>query len=83
MTAKRINGFLEIKSDEISYYKKAGLVWMFYHPDCGLGSLEDHNVTEHEDGTITVIPSILITTKHKGKKVTVHGYLTKGVWKPC
>ncbi len=48
-----------------------------------LGTLGDgqgnkgHKVTEHEDGTITASPSILITT-HEG---TWHGYLEKGVWR--
>lgn len=38
------------------------------------GSLVDHTVIEHEDGTITVEPSIL---SHDGK---YHGYLRRGVW---
>lgn len=38
-----------------------------------------HNVVEHEDGTITVSPSILIT-RHDGRW---HGYLERGVWREC
>jgi hypothetical protein len=41
------------------------------------GSLARHTVTEHEDGTITVSPSILIAT-HVG---TWHGYLEHGIWR--
>jgi len=38
-----------------------------------------HIVTEHEDGTITVFPSILIT-RHDG---SWHGYLERGIWRQC
>ena len=44
----------------------------------GMGSLGNHAVVEHEDGTITVSPSILITGHH-GKQW--HGYLERGVWR--
>ncbi len=38
-----------------------------------------HKVTEHEDGAITVSPSILISS-HSG---SWHGYLERGVWRTC
>lgn len=41
---------------------------------CGAGILSDHTVTEHEDGTITVSPSILMPGFW-------HGYLERGVWR--
>lgn len=44
----------------------------------GMGNLASHEVTEHEDGTITVSPSILVTG-HFDK--TWHGYLERGVWR--
>ena len=44
----------------------------------GQGSLGNHTVVEHEDGTITVSPSILIGGHH-GKQW--HGYLERGVWR--
>ncbi len=44
-----------------------------------MGSLEAHTVTEHDDGTITVSPSILLDDWEFGKW---HGYLIKGEWKP-
>lgn len=47
-------------------------------PGFGMGSLNNHDVTEHEDGTITVSPSILCTG-HNGKQW--HGYLERGVWR--
>ncbi len=43
------------------------------------GDLADHAVTEHEDGTITVSPSILIELSVG----TWHGYLERGVWREC
>jgi len=46
----------------------------------GMGSLENHEVVEHEDGTITVSPSILIEQPPIG---TWHGYLERGVWREC
>jgi hypothetical protein len=45
---------------------------------CGMANLGNHNITEHEDGTITVSPSILITGHH-GKQW--HGYLERGIWR--
>lgn len=46
-----------------------------------LGSLKNHEVTEHEDGTITVSPSILITGYDGDSQVTWHGYLERGQWR--
>jgi len=43
------------------------------------GCLGNHKVVEHEDGTITVSPSILIKT-HLGNW---HGYLEQGIWREC
>jgi hypothetical protein len=44
----------------------------------GLGALGKHQVIEHEDGTITVSPSILIS-HWEGR--SWHGYLERGVWR--
>lgn len=41
------------------------------------GSLRSHQVTEHEDGTITVNPSILCGD---GEGNSWHGWLIKGEW---
>lgn len=80
--AKRIKGFEELDSNAICYWKASDR-WMLYFPRCGVGDLSLHTVTEHEDGTITVTPSILTKGHDNGKQTTVHGYLTKGVWNPC
>lgn len=42
-----------------------------------LGGLRNHTVVEHEDGTITVSPSILIS----GWREQWHGYLERGIWR--
>jgi hypothetical protein len=50
-----------------------------------MGNLSAHTVTEHEDGTITVHPSIKISTSMDGGvtwKELYHGWLVKGVWTP-
>jgi hypothetical protein len=81
--AYRVTGWGEANSDfndtKICYWKN-GNDWMLYLPKCGAGNLKLHTVIEHEDGTITVTPSILVTGHEKGEKIIRHGYLTKGVW---
>lgn len=57
-----------------------GTLWYCMTPDGSLGNLGDHTITEHEDGTITVSPSILIS---EGSKQLWHGYLEHGVWREC
>lgn len=39
-------------------------------------------ITEHEDGTITVHPSIL-TTSREDPGLNWHGFLVKGVFRSC
>lgn len=63
-----------------------GTVWGYYSPDGnGIGTLVQHTVREHEDGTISVRPgdgssnSIL----HQGARDDVwHGYIEHGEWRP-
>lgn len=50
--------------------------WWCRPPKGGCGILGDHQVTEHEDGTITVSPSILMPGQW-------HGYLERGVFREC
>ncbi len=61
-------------------YWRSGGVWYCGVPEdgCGLGNLTRHTVVEHEDGTITVSPSMLVTTGHGHGW---HGYLERGVWR--
>lgn len=47
-------------------------------------NLAGHDVTEHEDGTITVSPSIAVSTRRAGQDIRLwHGYLERGVWREC
>jgi hypothetical protein len=63
-----------------SYWKR-GSTWFAITPNGHLGNLAGHTVTEHEDGTITVSPSILVSTT---KNVELwHGFLERGVWRSC
>ena len=54
------------------YGKDNNGLWWVRPPKGGAGVL-DHEVVEHEDGTITVSPSIL------GPEY--HGFLERGVWR--
>lgn len=53
--------------------------WYGCTPSGWIGSLRAHTIVEHEDGTISVTPSILV---HEGaaERRQWHGYLTNGQW---
>lgn len=53
--------------------------WHCVTPNGRLGNLRGHQVTEHDDGTITVQPSILV--QRPGTDDGWHGYLERGVWR--
>lgn len=53
--------------------------WMCNTPNGHLGDLGQHDVDEHEDGTITVSPSILVTLVGTGEGW--HGFLERGVFR--
>lgn len=55
------------------------LVWFCVTPNGLYGNLASHTVTEHDDGTISVSPSILVKA-HDG---SFHGYLERGIWREC
>jgi hypothetical protein len=60
---------------------RSGGEWTWYAcvPEGGmLANLSAHEVTEHEDGTITAEPSILV---HGGEGREWHGYLEHGEWR--
>lgn len=64
-----------------------GVNWMVCPPvdgaekNFGPCSIAKHAVVEHEDGTITVSPSILISDN--GWHPTWHGFLEHGIWRTC
>jgi hypothetical protein len=81
--AMRIKGYEELKEypGKVCYWKVSDGSFLIHWPEGLMGNLRAHNVVEHEDGTITVTPSILTTMEHKGMQR--HGYLTKGMWRDC
>jgi hypothetical protein len=81
--AKHISGFAELDNSVPCYYKGPDGTWYLYLPGCGLGNLANHQVEEHEDGTISVTTSILVTGHDSGQPTQVHGYLTRGEWRDC
>ncbi len=58
-------------------------VWYARPPGFHMGSLKNHDVEEHEDGTITVTPSILITSYDNDCEIKWHGWLQGGMWRDC
>lgn len=65
----------EYGKDEIGH-------WYCVPPNTDLlGNLSNHTVIEHEDGTITVSPSILIGLRNGEHRKEWHGYLERGVWR--
>lgn len=61
--------------------KEDGSLWCWYvrDPTGHVGTLwpNVHTFIEHEDGSLTVQPSILFT-----KAGNYHGFLVRGVWNP-
>lgn len=71
---------------EGTYGKGKDGIWYLQIPGCHVSSLKKHSVIEHEDGTITVSPSILHRDyrKENGNRIVdiqVHGYLERGIWR--
>ena len=66
-----------------TYWQDDG-VWYCCPPGVGdwmFASLVRHDVTEHDDGTITVSPSILLEANTRAGDLRWHGYLEAGVWR--
>jgi hypothetical protein len=70
----------EIKPGD--YWKDRDGHWGGKTPNGIRCGLTKHFVVEHEDGTITVSPSILVdwnTEPH----LNWHGFLERGIWREC
>ena len=80
MAAKRIENMSQLDASQISYWKDEN-GWWVYLPGCGAGRISKHSVEEHDDGTITVSPSILMHGHRHGEPTTKHGYLEHGEWR--
>lgn len=61
-------------------YMKWGDEWYAHcpGPDDLIANMSSHRIEEHEDGSITVSPSILCTDGEGGH--SYHGFLKRGVW---
>jgi hypothetical protein len=55
--------------------------WYASVPNGYSANLAGHQVVEHDDGTITVSPSILVRNGQYDE--LWHGYLERGVWREC
>jgi len=71
---------LPLLAEPGDYGKDESGLWYCRPPVTGVsaGCLSAHQVIEHDDGTITVSPSILITDGRR----TYHGFLIRGEWNP-
>ncbi|MDH4285588.1 MAG: hypothetical protein OEV35_09755 [Gallionellaceae bacterium] len=72
-----------IASTPGAYGSRNGKDWYGTTPNGLLGTLTKHTVIEHEDGTITVSPSILVTSGSNQGQPSWHGFLERGVWREC
>lgn len=70
------HGFQRLKPGEYGKWKDG--TWHGCAPDGNPCNLAVHKIIEHEDGTITVSPSISIGTS---PKYAWHGYLERGTWR--
>lgn len=55
--------------------------WECMAPGGHGGNLANHDITEHDDGAITVSPSILIRGGRSMEVEHWHGFLEHGVWR--
>lgn len=68
------------------YYQLTNGDWYGITPTGDGANFQKHKVVEHDDGTITVSPSILISYLHPETNQRVecwHGYLERGYWRSC
>ena len=69
------------KTNGAYFFSEQTQSWWCRTPNGHAGNLGNHEVTENEDGTITVEPSILVSTTINGKPIQVyHGWLKNGEW---
>lgn len=64
------------------YWQDADGLWWIETPTGFIGVIAAHTIEEHDDGTISVTPSILVPTTC-GPQWQWHGYLTRGEWREC
>lgn len=81
VTGRRVYGLAphELQPGDYGHWDEHG--WYGHCPGTGdlVANLNGHQVVEHEDGTITVSPSILCSGGPK--EASWHGFLERGVWR--
>ena len=68
------------------YVKIHGIGWYCMTPNGHAGNLSNHLIKEHDDGSITVSPSIKLSIQRndgRGEVELWHGYLELGLWRSC
>jgi len=74
------NGELRLAEGDYGLHPKSG--WQVRPPGQHAGGIPKHTVIEHDDGTITVSPSILLYDfDESGNPKNWHGFLEHGVWR--
>ena len=63
-----------------NYWKYSEGVWYAETPNGLTANISAHSIVEHQDGTISVSPSILVNA---GRPETWHGFLERGIWRSC
>ena len=76
---RRVRSYDEAQNGD--YWKSSGGYWLAITPNGLFAALGKHLVVEHDDGSITVSPSIL--TKDGETTAEYHGFLERGVWRDC
>ncbi len=72
----------QLASTEPGDYWKGEDGWAGKVPTGARCGLRNHTVTEFDDGTISVQPSILLTCPGM-EELNWHGYLERGIWREC
>lgn len=90
MKGTRVTTFGDLRETVGAYMKDSEGIWWCHVPvpasttgkaaADAMGALSGHTITEHEDGTITASPSILM---EHGQGGGWHGYLEHGEWREC
>lgn len=81
LTATRTEGYPPpALRASLCLWKHPGDGYFLMFPNGVVGALRGHQITEHEDGTITASPSIRIQS-HLAPEI--HGYLERNVWRDC
>ena len=68
----------DFKAGDYAIVSRAGQRELWFRDPLGaVGRVIHHTITEHDDGTVTVNPSIMVEGNPAG---VFHGWLKQGVW---